>query len=144
MQIGVGNQVHLVGRLEVPVIDHKSAEINVIVGRGRPVDNQAPKYPHTILRRIMAVVPGSAVLCELEGISLGLARCQRAYGEVSGTDYKNTSVRRTFSNPRNAIHPNGVQLSHAMPMNTCPVILHRVPDGHGQCITPVFAILAYP
>ena len=75
---GQGDQVHLVGRFEVPVIDHKCTEINIIVFRGRSVDNETSEYPHPILCGIMAVVPGSAILCELKIICLGLARRQRA------------------------------------------------------------------
>ena len=78
MKIGVGDEIHLVGRLAVPVIDHISAEINVIAGRSRPIDNDTSEYPHAILRRIMAVIPCSAMLCELKGISFGLAWCQWA------------------------------------------------------------------
>ena len=80
----LGLPVQPVGRLVVVVLDHVGAEVNVVVGRGRTLDDQGPDHAVAVLVGVVAVVPRRAVLRDVEGVALHLSGGDGTLGHAVG------------------------------------------------------------
>lgn len=79
MEIGVGYLVNLISSLVVPIVDHVGAKIDVVLVSCGAINDQASDNTHTVLGRVMTMIPGCAVLGELEVVRLAFAWGKRAY-----------------------------------------------------------------
>lgn len=112
--------IFLKGCLIIRIANKDRAEIFVIVGRARPVNDDRSLYTITILSREMAVIPRSTILRCLEKICLGGARSKWA-----------------FSNTIDAILVIGIELTQSMPMDACTIVLHLVDNCDLDIISPI-------
>ena len=108
------------GQRGVPVADHDGAQIDVIVGRGRSVDNHRTQDTGTVLGGEVCVIPCCAILSGLETVCLSLTRCNR-----------------TLSDTRHAIFRIGIQLSEAVPVDASAIGLEVVVHSDFDPVTPV-------
>ena len=78
------SQIILLERCRVVVvIDNDVTEINVVVGRRRPMDDYRSKHACTVLGREMAMIPRRPVRGGLEFVHLGMARGDGTFGDAT-------------------------------------------------------------
>lgn len=104
----------------VVVVDDDMTEINVIVGRGWPMDDHRSKHSFTVLSGEMAVIPRGSIRRGLEFVDLGMARGNGTLGDAT-----------------DAIFAVGSQLSETVPVDPSPIVLKLVDDGDFQRVAPV-------
>ena len=112
--------VDIVCKTVVPIANRESTKIDIVVRGGRTIDNDRASNTHTVLRRVMTVVPRSTELGGKECVCSGLAGRDRAFG-----------------NTTNTISTNTVELSNTMPMETAAIVLEGVLDIDNNGISPI-------
>ena len=109
----------------IPVIERYAAQIDIIIGSRRPVDNDCAEDSLTILSRVMTMIPERAVLCSLECVQPGLTRSER-----------------TFSDTICAVHRVCIQLTKTMPVHACAVVFHLIYNIDPKRVAPFCATSA--
>lgn len=103
-----------------PVVEEHHAKVLIVVSRGRTIQDQASKSTLCVLQGEMAVIPGRAVLSDLEVISLGGTRRNGAFGDT-----------------RHTVVVTAVELPQTVPVNSSAVSQEVIGDVNLEVITPV-------
>lgn len=102
-----------------PVVDHDESAVGIPVVGGWAVDHEAAEDTVEVLRRVVRVVPGTAVLLSNNPISVAL----------SGWD-------STLADARDAIINSIVVKAHAVPVNSRSIENHLILNRNLNGITP--------
>ena len=121
-QLGVraGDCGNLEHGLIIPISDGIRAEIDVVVGGSRSIENDRTNDAVTILARVVGVVPRRSILSGLEGVGVCISRSNWALRDA-----------------RNTIGTAVVQLPQTVPVDGGSIVLHLVGDCHRDHVAPV-------
>jgi len=110
----------LFSRSVIPVLDHKSTQVFIIVGGGGPVDDQWAVQAVTILKSKVRMIPSGSVLGGGESVGHAFTRSNRTLGDTG-----------------NSIILRVVELAHAVEMSAGSVLSETVGDMYHKGVSPV-------
>lgn len=102
-----------------PITKQERVQGDIKVSRRRAVEGDWASKTICVLKRVMTVVPRSAILRNVELVSIAITGCNGAL--CDGID---------------TVMLEGIEHANTVPVNSCPVVFQEIRDGDFDRVTP--------